>query len=74
MERRLLIACLTARYISLGYLNAESLRYQIDQDLLNAKQTPLGQEEEDLETLDLVLAEFMIYVMGQGINRKQRRG
>ena len=73
MERRLLLCSLIAKYTALGTHDTDSLRYNIDEDLQMACQKPLGQEPDDNAFLDEYLAEIQIFVMGKGINRKQRR-
>jgi len=47
--------------------------YNINEDLKQACQKPLGQEEGDMEFLDQYLAEIQIFVMGKGVNRRMRR-
>lgn len=74
MERNYLISMLIGKHAALGHLDSDSLRHQVDLDLLEGKMTPLGQEEGDQTLLDELLAEVMIHVLGRGINRKQRRG
>lgn len=74
MERNYLICSLIAKYTALGHTDTDSLRYNIDEDLAMAKQKPLGQEEGDMQFLNEYLAEIQIFVMGKGINRRQRRG
>lgn len=74
MERNWLICLLIGKYVALGHLTSDSLRYQIDQDLLTACFTPIGQEPGDLDFLDEILGEAMMFVIGKGVNRKQRRG
>lgn len=62
-----------AKYTTLGVHNSDTLRYDIDEDLKQACQKPLGQEEGDMEFLDQYLAEIQIFVMGKGVNRRMRR-
>ena len=54
-------------------VTTEDLQYYIDESLLKSCMTPLGTETGDTQLLEELLGETMIYVMGQGINRKQRR-
>jgi len=65
---------LIGKYVALGHTDTDSLRYQIDQDLLQSCFTPIGQESGDLNLLDELIGEAMMFVIGKGINRKQRRG
>lgn len=74
MERSHLICTLIGRITNQDEsINADDLRYEIDQRLEKCCLPLLGQEKGDLELLDEVLAECMIYVMGQKINRRMRR-
>lgn len=54
-------------------ISAEDLQIKVDQSLFDSKMTPLGSEPNDLQTIQELLAETMIHVMGQGYNRQQRR-
>lgn len=73
MERKYLLCALTSKYVALGVHDAKLLKEKLDMELLEAKQKPLGQELGDIEFLDEYFAEIQIFVMGKGINRKQRR-
>ena len=73
MERNYLLCSLIAKYTALGTHDSDSLRYNIDEDLAIARQKPLGQEPGDSQFIDEYLAEIQIFVMGKGVNRKQRR-
>ena len=61
------------KYTVLGHHDSDSLMYNINEDLKQACQKPLGQEEGDMEFLDQYLAEIQIFVMGKGVNRRMRR-
>lgn len=75
MERDRLICCLVGRFTALEpNLNAEDLRIKIDQHLQECNLTSLGTEPNDLELMQDLLDETIISVLGQGINRKMRRG
>lgn len=73
MERNYLLCSLIAKYTALGIHDTDTLRYDIDEDLKQACQKPLGQEEGDSQFLNEYLAEIQIFVMGRGVNRKMRR-
>jgi hypothetical protein len=75
VERKYLICLLAGRMIGEdpGVLS-EDLKVLIDQRLEKCCLPLLGSEKDDVQFLDEVLGETMIYVMGQKINRKQRRG
>ena len=74
MERNYLICMLVGQFVAKdSSINSEDLRIKIDQALTKACMTTLGTEEGDIQLLNELLGETMIYVIGQGINRKQRR-
>lgn len=74
MERRNLI-CLLVGWHSAKNQNLEAgdVKILIDNELMDAKFTPLGTESGDVELLQELLAETMMYVIGKGYNRKDRR-
>ena len=55
-------------------INGQDLREEIDKELTKCHFTLLGYEEGDTTLLDELIGETMMYVIGQGINRRQRRG
>lgn len=74
MERSNLICMLVGWYSATDHtMNADDLRIKIDNALMKSHFTPIGTEDNDLQLLDELLGETMMYVMGQGINRQQRR-
>jgi hypothetical protein len=54
-------------------MTGDDLRIHIDQRLEKCCLSRLGQEKDDLQLIDELLGETMIYVIGLGINRKDRR-
>lgn len=74
MERNYLI-CLLVGQLSASdkSMTADTMRIKIDELLTNACFTPIGTEDGDLQLMEELLGETMMYVMGQGINRKMRR-
>lgn len=75
MERNYLICMLIGQNVAANNsINSDDLKIQIDESLAKCCFTPLGTEEGDTQLLDELLGETMMYVIGQGINRKQRRG
>ena len=74
MERSNLICMLVGWHTAKNpNMNHVDLKIEIDNDLLNAKFTPLGTEDKDLQLMDELLGETMMYVIGKGYNRKDRR-
>lgn len=74
MERHYLICMLIGQCVATDRnLNSDDLKLKIDEALLKCCFTPLGTEDGDIQLLDELLGETMMYVIGQGINRKQRR-
>lgn len=54
-------------------ISSEDLRLEVDKSLTNCHFTLLGSEQGDIELLDELIGETIMYVIGQGINRKMRR-
>lgn len=54
-------------------IDADDLRIKIDNALMKSHFTPIGTEDNDLQLMDELLGETMMYVIGQGYNRKDRR-
>lgn len=52
----------------------DKIKDYVDEALFKCCFTPLGTEKDDLQLLDELLGETMMYVIGQGMNRRQRRG
>ena len=73
MERNYLICMLIGQLVEKGARTSDELKEEIDKSLLKCCFTPLGTEEGDSQLLDELIGETMMYVIGQGINRKQRR-
>ena len=74
MERNYLICVLLGKYIALKPdSTSDDLRYHIDEQLQRCCLPLLGAESGDNVLLQELTGEIMIYVLGQGINRKQRR-
>ena len=74
MERNYLICVLVGKITEWKpEVTGEDLRYYIDERLEKCCLPLLGSEKGDDQLLDELTGELMIYVMGQGINRKQRR-
>jgi len=74
MERDNLICMLIGWYSAKNiYDDHMDIKIKVDNALSNAKFTPLGTEPNDLQLMDELLGETMMYVMGQGYNRKERR-
>ena len=76
MERNYLICMLIGQFVAKKgqSVTTDDLKEYIDESLIKCCFTPLGTEKDDLLLLDELLGETMMYVIGQGINRKQRRG
>ena len=76
MERNYLICMLIGQYVAKHGqdVRSDALNLYLDECLIKCCFTPLGTEEGDLQLLDELLGETMMYVIGQGINRSQRRG
>ena len=75
MERHHLVCMLIGWHTAKNpHISSDDLKLEIDNELFKAKFTPLGTEDGDLQLLEELLGETMMYVLGQGINRKQRRG
>ena len=76
MERNYLICMLIGQFIAKEGQSAtsEKIKDYVDEALLKCCFTPLGREDGDLQLLDELIGETMMFVIGQGINRKQRRG
>ncbi len=74
MERKYLICMLVGKITEWkNDVSGEDLRYYIDERLEKCCLPLLGHDPEDDNLLNELLGETMIYVMGQGINRKTRR-
>lgn len=75
MERNYLICMLIGQCVAANKsTNSADLKLYVDEALLKCCFTPLGTEDGDTTLLEELLGETMMYVIGQGINRKQRRG
>lgn len=74
MERSNLICMLIGWHTATDHdIDGADLKIKVDNSLINAHFTPLGTEPNDLQLIDELLGETMMYVMGQGYNRQQRR-
>jgi len=74
MERKNLICLLVGWHAAKNEnIDGIDVKILIDNELINAKFTPLGTEPGDVELLQELLGETMMYVIGKGYNRRDRR-
>lgn len=74
MERSNLICMLVGWFTATdNTMDSGDLKIKIDNALMESHFTPIGTEKNDLQLMDELLGETMMYVIGKGYNRKDRR-
>jgi hypothetical protein len=74
MKRTYLICSLIGWHVAKNpSITAAEIKIAIDDQLIESHFTPLGSEPGDVQLLEELIGETMMWVIGQGWNRKLRR-